>query len=257
MFRLRRAILLAAGFALLTFGQTGKPNPQKEASHSAASDQSPKKPNAEKSESLVGWLFRVTGISATSRGLKGDHTPLFSGELWIIDVSTLVRARVGGSHCSTPVFANDDKSILALCEGGLTQISLESVEAHELTKTPREIKRLLATDRTSEPNRLRIVVVTPAGLSIFAPASDELSTLGIPSDNDPSLITSLEEEPQYGSVRVVSLLSAEAPGGKRGAEIFMEIGNTSKRLTQCAPRMCGQGALSHDGARVVFVRSAE
>jgi hypothetical protein len=93
----------------------------------------------------------------------GPFQPLLSGELWIVDVSTLVRTRVGGSHCRTPVFANDDKSILALCQGGLTQISLESMEAHELTTTPSKIERLLATDRTSEPNGLRIVVVTPQG----------------------------------------------------------------------------------------------
>jgi len=263
MFRWARAVLLAAGFAFLAGAQTENaspqnPAPQKKAPQAATSEQSPTKPNAAKSESLLDWVLRVTGISATSRGLKGDHTPLLSGELWIVDVSTLVRTRLGeGADCRTPIFANDDKSILALCQGGLAQISLDSMEAQELAKTPRDIERLLAADQTAEPNRPRIVVVTPHGLSIFTPASGELSRLGIPSDDDPGLVTSLEEEPQYGSVRLLYLLSAGTAGGKRGAQIFMETGNTSKRLTQCAPKICEQGALSHDGKTVVFVRSAE
>src|SRR5215469_4465815 len=137
MFRSVCAILLAVGLVLFANGQSDKPKAQTEPSPAATPGKVHENKGAPKSESLYTWLLRVTGISATSRGLKGDHPPLLSGELWIVDVSTLVRIRVGtGSRCRTPVFDADDKSILALCQGRLTQFSLESMDFHDLGKAP-------------------------------------------------------------------------------------------------------------------------
>jgi hypothetical protein len=40
------------------------------------------KPKAEPPETFLVWLARITGISATSNGLKGEITQL-TGDIWI------------------------------------------------------------------------------------------------------------------------------------------------------------------------------
>src|SRR5579863_3000613 len=75
----------------------------------------PEKRAPKHSESFVDMVLRITGISATSRGLKGDPIQSPRGDVMVVDVSNRVSQHFGpGGGCRSPIFSIDDKRVLTL-----------------------------------------------------------------------------------------------------------------------------------------------
>ena len=74
-------------------------------------------------ESWADWLLRVTGITATSRSLKGEPYEL-EGDVYVANLATTVRERYArGGDFRSPIFYPTGKSILAVRNGGLVKIA--------------------------------------------------------------------------------------------------------------------------------------
>src|SRR5436309_2819603 len=146
-----------------------QPNPKPTAPQKQLPVILPQKSNAEKSkkrsESLAELLLRITGISATSRGLKGEFPPSVAGDLWVVDRSSKIRERITTSgNFKSPIFAADDKTVLALHGNNILIIHLDTLQTEDLIKAPSDTEKLVGVDRTAPANDLRILVVTAKGL---------------------------------------------------------------------------------------------
>jgi hypothetical protein len=129
----------------------------------------PKKDNSQAVLSFALWLAKVSGLTATSSGLKGfeiDH----KGDIWSRPIEGGARQRItfNGGY-SWPVFSSDDKTIIALRGGDLWSIPLNGGEPVKLPHTLPGVTILLGTGSEG------IVLMTAKQIGTYSPYTGAFS----------------------------------------------------------------------------------
>lgn len=190
-------------------------------------------------ESFVQWLARVTGISATSSGLRGDVTRL-SGDIWIahIDRAGGQRLTFDGSY-SWPVFSKDDQAIIAIREDELWSVPVNGAEPARLARSPKGVSELVAAGADG------MVLFAGSEIGVFHPDSGEFSPFDARTEEDRVAIARMRWPIRsYGNVTV----SEEEDG------VAIENGGERHQIVANGGEL-GEPSVSHDLKLVVYVRS--
>jgi hypothetical protein len=130
-----------------------------------------------KKGSFLAWLAQVTGLSATSSGLRGGKGNE-RGEVW-------VQSRAGGAPrqltaeggFSWPVFSADDRQVIALRGGEPWAIPADGGQPVQLAQPRVEIVSLVGSGRDGlvvlTADRIGILDVRSGEFSPFEPATQE------------------------------------------------------------------------------------
>ncbi len=208
-------------------------------------------------ESLWEKVLRIAGIPAMPGEIRGPADN-FAGDLYFTNANGQgTRNRltdVGGFR--SPIFAPDDKHVLALWRGQLVQVATGGgiVEPEHLRDLP-GVTRLVGL---SEKDRNVLVVLhnedghqRPALVCLDSRRLTEL-----PADRESinGLLNRLRSaERRYGET---VLLTKKHAGGK-GSDVQVRSSEQAAiEVSRCGGEFCGQGALSGDGEWVVYVRTS-
>jgi hypothetical protein len=199
----------------------------------------PKKPAEKPHESFWEWLARVTGISATSSGLKGELEPGFSGDIWItrIDDAGGERLIFEGKY-SWPVFSQNDQSIIAIREGELWSVPVGGGDPVKLRRSPPGVSELVGAGVGG------IVLFVGDRIGLFNPESGAFARFS-PTDAEGAAIERLRAPVRtYGQITVAQQQNA----------ITIDINGDTHSIEGTGERM-GEPSVSHDRKRLVYVRS--
>jgi len=215
-------------------------------------------------ESLREKILRISGISATPSRENAPRAEMEAGgAIWVSDPKAGMQRKVRndtGFH--SPIFAPNDSTIVALRDGWLWRIDVESGKGdrvHHLS----EVTKLIGSDR-DDPDKILVLrdekgEAVPALLSL---GSGKLTDIpyDAQSNEDRSLINHLKGwERDYGSMAVYP--RGQGPEGVVGSverqDVFFKKDEAEPvNVSRCNGDNCGQPSLSGDGAKVVFVRVA-
>ena len=199
----------------------------------------PKKPAPKKPpESFIQWLARVTGISATSSGLKGIDIA-FSGDIWLlhIDKPGGQRLTFEGSY-SWPVFSKDDQAVIAIRDGALWSVPLSGADPAKLPHSLPGVAALIGTGPDG------IVAFTAQEVGLFKPESGEFLPFKAATKDDRDAIARMQSPIRdYGSVTV----------SEKGKGILIEANGKTQEIEADGERQ-GEPSLSHDHKRMVYIR---
>lgn len=214
-------------------------------------------------ESLWKKLLRITGISATPSQQKapGDEMEA-GGEIWIAQVkSGTLRKLSDASGFRSPIFAPNDRAVLALKEGALWQLSLETGAARKLRPSA-GLTKLIGIDRDDSDKVLVLIehgsTTGPAFFSLASGAISEIS-YDANSPDDRKLLRHLKGwERVYGETKVYP--QAQTRDGVAGTvewqDVFLKKDDGPPvNISRCDGTSCGQPSLSSDGEKVVFIRA--
>jgi hypothetical protein len=218
-------LVFAALLACVCLAQT--PAPKKK--------EPPKKPP----ETFIQWLARVTGISATSSGLRGLRME-FAGDIWLAHIESEGGQRLtfDGSY-SWPVFSRDDQAIIAIRGGELWSIPLDGVEPAKFLHSPHGVTALLGTGLSG------IVVFIGDEVALFKPESGGLLPFKTTTQEDRDAIARMQEPIRsYGEITV----------SENGAAIDVVLNRQTHQLTAPDERL-GEPSVSHDHKLIVYIRT--
>lgn len=238
---MKKAILLLACVALLSY------------------------PPPASAESLWKKLLRVTGISATPSQQKApDDEMEAGGEIWIAQVTRGTSRKLSdASGFRSPIFAPNDRAVLALKEGTLWQLSLETGAARKLRPSP-GLTKLIGIDRDDSDKILVLMEHGPTGgLAFFSLADGAITGISYDanSSDDRKLLRHLKEwERVYGETKVYP--QAQTRDGVAGTvewqDVFLKRDDAAPvNVSRCDGANCGQPSLSSDGEKVVFIRAKQ
>jgi hypothetical protein len=205
----------------------------------SVAQQPPQKPVQKPHESFWEWLARVTGISATSSGLKGELQIGFSGDIWIasIDDAGGQRLTFEGKY-SWPVFSQDDQSIFAIREGELWSVPVGAGDPVRLRRSPSGVSELVGAGPQG------IVLFVSDRIGLFEPESGEFSPFS-PTDADRAAIERLRAPVRtYGQITVAQQQNA----------VTIDLNGETHSIERTGERI-GEPSVSHDRKRLVYVRS--
>jgi len=209
----------------------------------------PVKKEAPKTESLMSRILRLTGISATPRGLRGPGKSV-TGDVWRMssDGKNKTQDKLtldGGYRC--PVFTPDDQKLLAIHGQDLVWISMKGSPTTKADHTLRDLVRLVGFE-TRAANKPRVVVVTRLAVGLFSPWDGTFDPLDLSKEDEeyargPLIEGALEFHGTLASVDTT------------GHELTLErTGHGPVALTRGSKAFYFDPALSHDGVIVVFIR---
>ncbi len=193
--------------------------------------QPPRKP-AKKTEPFLDWLLRVTGISATSRGLKGD-TPDLSGDIWIADIGGGAGAKQrltfeGGYRW--PIFSMDDRSIIAICGANLCSIPAAGGDSVKLPHSIAGIERLIGAAKDG------VVLATATDIGIFSPQTGAFTAFAPQTQADRDAMDRMRKPARsYGGTEIY----------QEGSDIVVRRGDSVQNRTEGTAQRYGQPSLSH------------
>jgi hypothetical protein len=199
-----------------------------------------KKDAAQKVRAFLEWLARVSGLSATSSGLRGlavDH----QGDVWSEPIEGGARQRLtfeGGY--SWPIFSSNDRSVIALRGGDLWSAALNGGSPVKLAHTLAGITSLLG----SGPDG--IVVLTAEQIGTFSPDSGVFSSF--PASKEDSDVIDRLRAPirSYDNGQLTV-------SGRSGAILIENRGQ--KREIALENASVWEPSVSHDGKRLIYIRS--
>jgi hypothetical protein len=199
-----------------------------------------RKKEAQTIKSFLIWLAQVSGLSATSSGLRGlevDHL----GDIWSEPIEGGARQRLtfGGDY-SWPILSSDDQSVIALRGGDLWSAPLNGGDPVKLAHTLPEIASLLGSGPEG------IVVLTKEQIGTFLPDSGLFSPFPPASKEDRDTIDRLRAPIRlydHGQLTV---------SGRSGAILIENRGQ--KREIAPENATLWQPSVSHDGKRLVYIR---
>ena len=215
-------------------------------------------------ESLREKILRISGISATPSQENGPRAEMDAGgAIWVSDRKAGTRRKVRndtGFH--SPIFAPNDSTIVALRDGWLWRINVETGRGdrvHHLS----EVTKLIGSDR-DDPDKILVLrdekgEAVPALLSL---GSGKLTDIPYDarSSEDCGLINHLKGwERDYGNMAVYP--RGQGPesvvGPVERQDVFFKKDEAEPvNVSRCNGDNCGQPSLSGDGVKVVFVRVA-
>ena len=132
------------------------------------------------------WLADVSGLTATSSGLKGLEM-VHEGDIWSEPMPNGARQRLTFEGGYTwPVFSPDDKTVIALRGGDLWSIPLNGGNPTKLAHTLPGITNLLGTGPDG------IVLLTARQIGTFSPDTGAFSAFPT-SDQDRDTINLLRQ----------------------------------------------------------------
>jgi hypothetical protein len=207
-------------------------------------------------ESLLGMVLRIAGIPAVPRDVRGKIDD-FEGDLYLTtaDGKTARRRLTEGGGFRSPVFAPDDEHVLALWHGQLMRVATDrSVVVPEPLLDLPGVTWLGGLSEI-DPNVLVVLRDKRGHRGPAVVCLDSLRLAELPSErreiND--LLRRLRSAARlYGHTVVVTQAHPDA----KGSDVRVELPDQEAiDVSRCGGDFCGQGALSVDGRRVVFVRS--
>lgn len=217
--------------ALTCFAQ--QPVPKQQASKAT-------KETTQTAREFLIWLARVSGLSATSSGLKGDEE-IRQGDVWTEPIAGGARQRLtfeGGY--SWPVFSSGGESVIALRGGELWSIAMNGGSPVQLAHTMSGIASLLGDGPEG------LVVLTVDKVGTFLPATGVFSPFPAKSKEDLDEINRLRlPERSYGNGQIVV----------KGIQGVIQIVNKGQER-EIAPEKAKvwQPSVLNDGKRLVYIR---
>jgi hypothetical protein len=214
------------------------------------------------------WLddvARALGISKTPSAMKSAADEMLSGDIYLaaFDGNPPVRVTRDGGYRS-PVFAAGDNALLALKGSDLVSVPLAGGGASKRKTLPGAVK-LLGVDQ-NDADRLLLLAETAAGGSELATLSLKNGTLTpLPHARDAKeqrrLLSHLRgDNRSYGDLSLYLKIQSrrELAITREWSDVYLERRDApALNLSRCDGDNCGQPALSHDRARVVFIRAAQ
>ena len=201
-------------------------------------------------EPLWKWILRVTGISATSKDLRGSPgSP--RGDVWIMASDginkTQQRLTFDGEYHS-PVFTPDDREILALRGQGFVWISPENGASEALPYKLEGVLKLVGLENHTPGGKPRVVAITQTSIGLFSPWDGKFEPF-LAADNDEETRQQLlRGQIQFGDVMLQV--------GGAGHELTLQKDNREPVVLTSSPKVIyADPALSHDGRRLVFIRT--
>ena len=202
-------------------------------------------------ESWVDWLLRVTGLTATSRSLRGEPYEL-EGDVYVANLTTTVRERYAqGGGFRSPIFYPNGESILAVRNGGLVKISGPNSEPQVLGVEV-GAARLIGFQR-EDPDVVAVLLPDPDRLGLLRLSGGERSS----GEFTPAEVSAQSLGPlwawdvSHGETR----LYHRRQSGSKFLNVFLvKPGEEIRNVTRCRDADCGQPALSADGKRVAYIK---
>jgi hypothetical protein len=212
-------------------------------------------------EGLLNKVLRITGISATPSQQKAPGEEA-GGEIWISNVKAGTRQKLGHeSGFRSPIFGPNDEAVLAVKDGALWRVSLQTGAASKIHQIA-GLTKMVGIDRHDSDKILVLIkrgsTIAPALLSLATGAISEIS-YDANSPDDRKLLNHLKGwERVYGDTMVYS--KAQTHEGVSGTvewqEVFLKRDDTAPvNVSGCDGANCGQPSLSGDGTKVVFIRT--
>jgi len=213
-----------------------------------AKKEQPKK-QPPKTEPLITRILRLTGISATRRGLKGVGQPM-AADVWIVSADgrnkTQEKLTFDGGYRS-PVFTPDDQKVLAIRGQNLVWVSLNDHSTTGAASAPPDLLRLVGFE-LGAANNPRVVVVTQRSVGLFSPWDGTFDILDSDTGDEDYIRGALAG----GWLNFQgTLVSVNSTGHN------LTIRKQSQEpisLTEGSKATYADPALSHDGAAIVFLR---
>jgi hypothetical protein len=215
-------------------------------------------------ETLWHWLLRVSGISATSAGQKGEDYR-GAGNIYVADRLRLgetdAKALTSDGGYRWPLFMPCEQAVLALQGDKLVKIafpqqgSQTSVQSQTLFEFKGIIKLIGFVPEDTESVAVLLNEQnsgSPVGL--LSLKTHKLTPLPYDPKADEPLMTQIQNSLRtYGD----TLLYVKADPDTKSTDVYIhELGNDQdKNLSLCAGLNCGEPALSTEGRYVVFVRA--
>ena len=191
------------------------------------------------------WLMRVTGLSVTSRGLRGDEK--LAGEVWVAKLSPAVRTpwATDGTYRS-PIFTPDGQAVLAIRDGRIIRIPSAGGAPEDLGVEAGEA-RLIAFHREN-PDLVVILKRQPAELGLINLTKATYTPAPVEQE-------SLQNLWNWASERDDLRLFQGRFDGSPDLNVFLQRGDAERRnISRCKDADCGQPSLSPDGQQVVYVK---
>jgi hypothetical protein len=216
-------------------------------------------------ESWLNKLLRYTGISATPSTLKGSCQAIDSGVIYIAQTKNRFKERLTGEGgWRSPIFAPDDKSILAMQGDKLISISLNNKGKKTLYTVP-DLLKLIGFSK-SDPDSLLVLKEDKegrVGTALFSLQNGDIIPLPFDRksrDNRRLLIHLKSWDRDYGETKVSVKCEAEQGmlANRQWSDVYISLGSRSLlNISNCEASDCGQPSLSHDGQQLVFINSLD
>jgi hypothetical protein len=218
---------------------------------------------ASAAESLVQKLLRIAGLTASPSQMRspGEAEP---GNVWIADLDRhTTKALTTDGKYRSPVFPRANNYLYALEGETIVRLALPSGSRAAATRVPGAIK-LVGFDG-QQPNEM-VVLVEPSGAGSPL-VSVSLKTGSItPLPHDPKSADEREmlalvraTDRTYGDIRVYTKTESKR-GLSRNLEwtdVYIVRGSAAPlNVSACDGVNCSEPALSPDGQRVAFIKSA-
>lgn len=213
-------------------------------------------------ESLWQKILRITGISATPSQQKAPEEEMSAGGMiWIGDPAAGTRRRVReDGEFRSPIFAPDDSTIVALRNGWLWRMDVETGrgdKTHHLSA----VTKLIGKDRDN-PDKVLVLreengKEAPAFLSLTSGKLTDIP-FDAQSSEDRKLLNHLKGwERDYGKVSIYPREQRRESivGPVEWQDVFYKKDDAEPiNVSRCDGDNCGQPSLSSDGTKVVYVR---
>lgn len=191
-------------------------------------------------KSFLVWLAQVSGLSATSSGLRGFEAH-HQGDVWIGPVEGVARRPLtSDGGYSWPVFSADDQSVMALRGGDLWSVPLNGGSPGKLAHTLAGITILLGSGAEG------VVVLTADRIGTFSPGSGVFTPFPA-SPEDLDTINRLRAP-------VRSYDNGQLTVSEKRAGILIVNRGQEREITSEGAAL-SQPSVSHDRKSLVYVRT--
>jgi hypothetical protein len=148
----------------------------------------------------------------------------------------------------SPVFTPDDRKILALRGQLFVWISSENGASEKLAYELPGVLRLVGFQNQAAGGKPRVVAITQAAISLFSPWDGNLEPFPAANEDEETRQQLLRGQVQFGDV----LLQV----GRAGHELALQKDDQERVVLASSPKLIyADPALSHDGRRLVFIRT--
>jgi len=208
-----------------------------------------KKP-APKGEPLLKRILRITGISATSRGLKGG-LPSARGDVWVMPADgrdkTQRRLTWDGDYHS-PVFTPDDRKLLVLWGQRIVWISSGNGAIDKLSFELPGVVKLVGFENQPDAEKPRVVAVTKDSVGLFSPWDGNFEPFPKADRDQEARAQLLRGQLQFKEVMLQV--------GRAGHELTLQKDNQLPVVLASASNVNYiDPTPSHDGLIVSFIRA--
>jgi hypothetical protein len=218
-----------------------------------------------RAETFLKKILRITGVSATPSQQKAPGEEMEAGgEIWLANVKTgFLRKLSATAGFRSPVFAHNDRGVLAIKDGALWRIPLSGDPPQKL-RDAAGITKLVGSDR-DDPDKILVIIERAQASTVALLSTATGKTTEIPYDakssEDRKLLSHLKGwERVYGDVQIYQKTQTRdgLAGPEEWNDVFLKKGDAPPvNISRAEGTNCGQPSLSPDGAEVVFIRAKE